>query len=168
MEYKQTHIPYGLVTGLAMIVIGVILQVTNMNFAPGIKWLGIVPFIIGIILNGIAFSKANDANVTFGKVYGSCFKATAIIAIVMFVWSLASLFIFPNMKDQMIEMTRAEMAKNPGMSEEIIEKSISITRKFYTSFLLGGALFGSLLYGAIFSLIGAAVAKKKPQPVFPN
>ena len=53
------------------------------------------------------------------------------------------------------------MAKNPKMTEEQINMALDMTRKYFNVFMVAGIVFGTLFIGAIFSLIGAAVAKKK-------
>ena len=60
MTKKQTHIPYGFITGLAMIVVGVIFQVMKMSTTPWAQWLPMVVLLTGVILNAQAFSKAHD------------------------------------------------------------------------------------------------------------
>lgn len=166
MQKKQTHLTYGLVIGLAMIVVNAVLLVTKLNTNPLLGFLGFAVFIAGIIMNAIAYSKANDADITFGQAFSSCFKATAIVAIVTVAWSLISLMIFPNMMEESIEKARLDMVSKGQMSEEQIEMALGYTRKFFKPLMIAGALFGTLFAGAIFSLIGAAVAKKNPKPVY--
>ncbi len=71
--------------------------------------------------------------------------------------------VFPEFKDKAMDEARKGMTTK-NLSEEQIEKAIDITRKFFMVFLIGGALLGYLLFGAIASLIGAAITKKDPQP----
>lgn len=160
---KQTHIPYGFVTAIAMIIIGVVLEVARLTYKPGVQWIGMAVFLVGVIMNAMAFSKANDANVTFGQVFGSGFKTTAIIAIVMFAWSFIVPMIFPDVYDKGLEKAREDMEKNPKLTEEQVEMAMNMTRKYFKPLLHAGALFGTLIGGLIFSLIGAAVAKKAPR-----
>ena len=160
---KQTHIPYGFVTALAMIVIGVILEVTKLSDKPGTQLVGMAVFLAGIILNAQAYSKANNADVTFGQVFGSGFKASAIIAIVMVGWSFIALMIFPAIYDRALEKAHTDMAKNPRMTEEQIDTAINFTKKYFKILMVAGALFGTLVMGAVASLIGAAFAKKAPR-----
>lgn len=159
---KQTHIMYGFITALAMMVFGLVLHVAKLGQNAALQWLPMVLMLIGLILNAQAYSKANDADVTFGQVFGSCFKATAIIALVMAVWSLISVMIFPEIREQALEKAMADMEKR-NMSEEQIDMSINITKKYFNVFAAGGALFGCLFMGAIASLIAAAIAKKAPR-----
>ena len=158
---KNTHMTYGFVTALVIIVVSVVLYVAGLAFKPGMQYITYLPFLIGVILNGVAFSNANNNYVTFGNVFSSCFKACAIITLVILVWSFISLAIFPEMKDKAMEMAREKMAKNPNMTDEQIDMAINMTKKYFTLFMVMGVVFGYMIFGAIFSLIGAAIAKKK-------
>jgi hypothetical protein len=106
MENKNTHIMYGFITGIVMVVVGLIIYLAGWAFKPGMNYVAYVPFLIGIILNAIAFSKANDGFITFGNAFGSCFKASMIVAIVLVAWTIISIFIFPEMKDKAMEAGR--------------------------------------------------------------
>jgi hypothetical protein len=163
MEKKtQTHITYGFVTGLAMVIVGAILEVTRLSDKPAIQWLGMLIMLGGLIMNAQAYSKANNADITFGNAFGSCFKATAIIALVSVVWMLIAFMVFPGMEARLLEKAQNDMM-DKKMSEEQIDMAMKFTRKNFKLFGVAGALFGSLFFGAIFSLIAAAIAKKKPR-----
>lgn len=161
MEKKQTHIVYGFVTGIIMVVVGLVLYVTGLAFkSQAMSYVSQIPFLVGIIVNAMAYSKANDGFVTFGNVFGSCFKMSMIVALVMMVWSFISMFVFPEMKDKALTMMQEQMAKNPKVTDEQVEMSVNMMKKNWNVFMIAGAVFGTLFYGAIFSLIGGAVAKK--------
>ncbi|MBS1608292.1 MAG: DUF4199 domain-containing protein [Bacteroidetes bacterium] len=66
------------------------------------------------------------------------------------------------MKDKAIETAREQMEKDGKMSEEQINQGLEIAKKFFIAFGIGGVILGTLIAGAIASLIGAAAAKKKP------
>jgi uncharacterized membrane protein YciS (DUF1049 family) len=162
MQKKQTHLMYGAITGMIVAVLSLIFYITGLSFKyTYIQYIIQIPFLVGIIMNGMAYSKANDGFVTFGNIFGSCFKASMIVALIILAWSIISMLIFPEMKDKAMEMAHTEMAKNPKMTDEQMEMSMSIMRKYWTPLMVAGAIFGTLFYGAIFSLIGGAVAKKK-------
>jgi hypothetical protein len=159
MERKQTHIMYGFITAVAMIIVNLILYISGVGFEPWAQYVGYIPFLIGLILNGMAYSKANDGLVKFGNVFGSCFKSCAIITLCVLVWSFIAIMIFPEMKEKGMEIARESMAKR-GMSDEKIEQGIEMTKKYFSLFMAMGIVFGYMFYGAIFSLISAAIAKK--------
>jgi hypothetical protein len=160
MEKKNTHIVYGFITGIVMVIVGLVVYLAGAAFKPGAQYIAYIPFLAGIILNAIAYSKANYTLVSFGSVFGSCFKASMIVTIVILVWSVVSMTIFPDMKEKAMTMAREQMAKNPKVTDEQIEMSMNIMKKYWSAFLIAGAIFGTLFFGAIFSLIGGAVAKK--------
>ncbi|MFI5195637.1 MAG: DUF4199 domain-containing protein [Chitinophagales bacterium] len=161
MEKKQTHIVYGFITGIIMVIVSLVLYLTGIMFKGNyISMLSMVPFLIGIILNGMAYSKANEGFVTFGNVFGSCFKLSMIVTIVLVVWNIIALFALPEMKTKIMEMSREAMAKNPKVTDEQIEMSVNMMKKYWNVFAIGGVIFSTLFWGAIFSLIGSAISKK--------
>jgi NADH:ubiquinone oxidoreductase subunit 6 (subunit J) len=108
-----------------------------------------------------------DANVTFGNVFADGFKTSAAVTAIMIVFTIISLkLLFPEMIDKALEQAQANMSKQNNMSEEQIETAMTMTKKFFIPFAIGGALIIYLLIGAIASLIGAAAAKKNPRDPF--
>jgi len=159
MEQVKTHMKYGLFTGIAIIFIGLILHITNLSFQPWAQWVMYIPFLIGLILNAQAFAKANENRVTYGNVFSSCFKASAIITIIVLAWSLLSLVIFPELREKGMEIAQQRMAEK-GMSEEQIEQGLEMSKKYFIPFMIGGVIFGYMIIGAIFSAVAAAFPKK--------
>lgn len=163
--------PFGFIIGLILIVINAVMVVTKMNLDPKMQWMGFVGyafFLGGLIMNAAAFSKANDQDITFGQAFGSCFKATAIVTILLTAWGLISTLIFPNMVPDLLEMVHNKMLEGGKMSEEQVDTAMEFTRKSFKLFMIAGTVFGTLAMGALFSLIAAATAKKNPRPVFPS
>ena len=171
---KQTHIIYGFITGLIMAIMNLVIYIANVGFKPGQSWivnLIFLPFLGGVILNALAYSKANDGFVTFGNVFGSGFKATIIIILVMVVWSVISNMVFPDMKEKALELARTKIQESQNaqkMTDEQIETSIDFIRKHWTTIVVGTSILYNLFFGAVFSLIGAAAAKKKGDNPFNN
>ncbi len=164
MKKVQTHARYGLITGFVMIVVGLLMYLTNLSFQSWSQWVSYAFFLGGLILNATAYSKANEANVTFGNVFGSCFKATLIITLMMTVWVIIFIMIFPEMKEKAMEMSTQRMEQR-GMSEEQIEQGMKMAKMFTSTPMMAAiTAVGSIFMGSIFSLIASAVAKKKPQP----
>lgn len=160
MEKKQTHMMYGLITALALIVLNLIVYVADLDDPTWTQWVNYTVFFIGVLLNAFAFSKANGQYVTFGNVFSSGFKAAAIITIISVAWFFIFTLMFPEMKEKGLEIARKSMEQK-GMSEEQIEEGMVMTKEYYNVFMVGGVVFSYMFFGALFSLIGAAVAKKK-------
>jgi hypothetical protein len=64
------------------------------------------------------------------------------------------------MKEKVFEMQQAQMEKR-GLDDDKLEQGMTMMKKYFMIFLVLGVIFGTLIWGAIASLIGAAVAKKK-------
>jgi hypothetical protein len=109
-----------------------------------------------------------NGNVTFGNVFGHGFKTTAIVAVFMIIYTvLAIKVLFPDMADQAMVIAKQKMQESPShLSDEQIEQSLSMVKKFFLPIAIGGIILGFAIVGAIASLIGAAVAKKNPQSPF--
>lgn len=159
MEKKNTHLMYGSLTGLAYIIISVVLYLVGLAFE---SWAVIVIygiFLAGILLNAMAFSKANGHYVSFGNVFSSGFKASAIIALILLAWYFLSTWVFPEMREEGIERVREKMAENSKLTDEQIDANLKIASSTLVNVM--GVVFGTMFFGLIFSLLGAAVAKKK-------
>lgn len=163
----QTHKTYGLITGLIIVVLSAVIYVANLQQASWMQWLLYAVFLGGLILNANAFAKANGGAVSFGQLFSSGFKATALIVLLVIAWVVLSVYIFPDMKEKAIEVARVQMEKEGKLDADMMEKALAITRNNFTTFLVMGSLFGYLILGLIFSLIAAAVTPKNKRPMTP-
>lgn len=164
MENKPTA-PWliALITSLVFIVFNLVLYVTDQLTN---KYMGYISSVLlfGVIIWAcIHYAKQMNGDVTFGNVFSHGFKITAGIAAIMSVYTFISIkFIHPELIDKTLELARAEMEKKPELNSEAIDMGLNFTRKFFLPFALAGSLFGTAIWGAVASLIGAAVAKKNP------
>jgi len=161
-QRKQTHLAYGLATGLVVVIFNYFAYHFLFDKQSWLTMLPYLPFLIGIILNAIAYSKANNGAITFGNAFGSGFKASLLIALVSVIWILVCIKIFPAMKDRYMEISRQRAASNPQATDEAINASVQWMEKLYAPMMLFFTAIYNILAGFIFSLIGAAIAKKQP------
>ncbi|MBS1781575.1 MAG: DUF4199 domain-containing protein [Bacteroidetes bacterium] len=159
MKKTQTHMMYGFLTGLAMIIVQVLLYVLGFGFKPWSQWIVYIPFLLGLVINAKAYSKANEYRVAFGNVWSSGFKASAIVAIVLLAWGFISLYVFPEMREKGMEMAREKLVER-NMSDEQIDQALQMTKKFFVPFMIAGTIFSTMFVGAILSAIAAAFPKK--------
>ena len=161
-----SHILKGAILCGISILFSVIIYVFNLYTTQWLSFLSYAIFIGGIIYGNILFANQNENNVTFGNIFAHGFKTTAVVIVITVLYTVLSLFIFPDMVDKIIEISRTAMAKNPQMTDEMIEQGIAMTKKLFLPFAIAGAIFFTGFFGAIGSLIGAAVAKKNPVDPF--
>lgn len=164
MKKKQTWFIYGLIGGIFMVAFNYIMYHFHLEEIKGVGLIPYIPFAAGLILSAIKFSKANNAHVTFGNLFSSCFKATIVGTLLMILYIVICIYTIPEMKVKYMEIARESMIKNPQMTDEIIEKSMAMMDKGYAFMMIFFTGLYTLLAGLLFSLIGAAVAKKTAVP----
>ncbi len=168
MEKKvTTHFTKGLIIGLIMVVIGLVFQVMDI-YERWVQWVTLALYMGAIVWACISYANEMEGNVTFGKVFGHGFKTAAIVALISIIAFAVTYFIMPEIKDKAMEKAREEMAKNPQMTEEMIDQAIAMTSKFFFLFGVVGSLFAYAFIGLIGSLIGAGFAKKNPNSNMPQ
>ena len=161
------YISNGLILALVLMVVDLIGGFAHLRFETWFKWLPALIIIGCLIVFCIQFGKQQTDGVTFGKVFGFGFKITAFIALLMFVYTLLSLFlIFPELKDQILVRTRTDMEAKGTYSQETIDQAVTMTGKFFLPFAIIGSVIGTFFIGTIGSLLGAAFTKKREPDVF--
>ena len=151
----------GLLIALIVIILGIAGYFTELGFSSWYNWVVNAIMFAAIIIACVHFANQKHGYVTFGNVFLHGFKITAVIAIIVLVYSLlAFTVLFPDMKEKMFEMQQAQMEKQ-GLDDDKLEQGMTMMKKYFMIFLVVGVIFGTLIWGCIASLIGAAVAKKK-------
>ncbi len=168
MEKKVTsHITKGLIISLILVVLDLVAGFANLRLASWYRWGTTFVLVAALIWACISYASQMDNNVTFGNVFGHGFKTSVVVACIMVLFTIISLFlIFPETKEIALDQARKDMEAKGTMTEDMIDKALDITRRMFLPFALLGVVIGTLLVGAISSLIGAAVAKKNPQTPF--
>jgi len=152
----------GLIISLFVIVVSIVGYYTELSFKPWFGWLVNAIFFLAIIFACVHYANQKNGYVTFGNVFMHGFKITALLTIILLAYTILSMTVlFPEMKQKIFEMQEAQMEKK-GMDPDQIEKAMSFVKDNFMIFMVIFLIFGNLIIGAIASLIGAAVAKKKP------
>ena len=152
----------GLLISLIVIVLGIGGYYSDLGFSNWFNWVVNGIMFIAIIIACVHFAKQKEGYVTFGNVFMHGFKITSVVAAILLVYTLlAFTVLFPDMKERIFEMQQAQMEKS-GIDEDQMEQGMAMMKKYFMIFLVLGVIFGTLIWGCIASLIGAAVAKKKP------
>ena len=161
-----SHFLVGLIVSCILILVNVIFIIFDLTGNTKISWLASALNVALLVYFIMEFGKLNNNSKSFGELFSYGFKATALITIILTAFMLVYTLIFPESVEKAIEISREQMDKNPNLTEDQIEQALEITRKFYTPILIAGTLFATMFVGAIGSLLGAAVTKKKPTSPF--
>ncbi len=157
----------GILAGV-LVLYSVILIVTDQLANQSLAWVS-YGIMIGLLIYFVReFGKANDNNKTFGELFSFGFKASAFATIILLAFQVIFNLLFPETQDRIMEISREKMAEDPRVTDEQIDMAMSFTKKFYMVFLIAGTIFSTLIFGAIGSLLGAAVTKKNPTSPFQN
>ena len=162
MERKPiNHFVAGIIIAAIVVIYSMVLQFMGLGLNKSLGWLAYLFLIVGLIIFINQYAKARDYQSTFGNLFSYGFKATAIIALILFVFRLVFFLSFPEFKQRIMESARQGMEDQGKMSDSQIDAAITIFSKNFLLFTVGIALFMDLICGMIGSLIGAAVTKKK-------
>jgi hypothetical protein len=170
MEQKVTSpIVKGLIITLVLAILDLIGGFAHLKTATWFKWLPTLFLVAAIIWACINYGSQLNGNTTFGNVFAHGFKTSAVVACILILYTLLSIYIiFPDTKDLALEEARKQMEEKGNIPEANIDQAIEMTRKFFLPFAIGGALLGTLIVGAIASLLGSAFTKKNPNAEFEN
>jgi hypothetical protein len=170
METKiTTPVIKGIIISLILIVYSLVIYFTNQIGNQALSYLQMTIFLIGIIWSCIIYSKQMNANVTFGNLFSHGFKtAVTVIAIIVIYTVLSMTVLFPEMVDKGTQIARQKMEASGKLSDSQIDQQLDFYKDHALLLTLASVIIFMAIVGLIAALIGAAVAKKKPQGPFGN
>ena len=167
MEKKTiSHFLAGSIVAAILILYSVILIIADQIQNQNLGWISYVLMIGSLIYFIREYGKSLDFDASFGKLFSYGFKSIAFATLIMLAFQVSLNLAFPEMQDKMIEIAREKMSEDPRVTDEAIEMSTSFLSKTFWPLLIAGTIFGSLVIGAIGSLIGAAITPKNPKTPF--
>lgn len=166
MEQRKPigHVVAGLIIAGAIILLSLVFAGNTGGMGRG--WLPILIIIGGLTLFTNLYGKAHGYQKSFGELFAYGFKATTVLTLIFIAFTIIYALMFPELKAQMMDMTRAEMEKQGKMSDDEIDNAVNMLDKYYWALAIGGTLLLYVIIGAIGSLIGAAVTRKRPKTPF--
>lgn len=162
----MNHFLAGAIVAAILILYSVILIIIDQIHNEQLAWVNYLMMIVALVYFIREYGKSLDNNVSFGKLFSYGFKSTAFATIIMLAFQVTLNLVFPEMQDKMIDVAREKMSEDPRVTEEAIEMSTEFLSKTFWPLMIAGTIFGSLLVGAVGSLIGAAISPKNPQTPF--
>lgn len=151
----------GIVIALILIILALVTYFLNIEVNGPLQWVGYAIFIGGIIWSVMSYGKQISYNSTFGNYFAHGFKVAALVTAIMIIYIIVFVLLFPDFKEKAIVEARKSMQSKGNLTEEQMNAGLEMTRKFFMVFLMGGTLLGYLFFGALASLIGAAITKKE-------
>jgi hypothetical protein len=173
MEQKtslaKSAIPYGIAFGAIMLLEFVISYAMGLN-AQENAMVGIVMNLFNFLVLPILFislacntykNKINGGFISFGQ----CIKTgvvVSVIAALLFSVIMAIVYIAaPGIKEDILEQTKIALAKDPNMTSEVLEMTISWTETMMQPYIMIPVTILTYAFvGLIISLIVGAIVKK--------
>ncbi|HVG40917.1 MAG TPA: DUF4199 domain-containing protein [Chitinophagaceae bacterium] len=161
-----SHVVAGLLIAAAVIVINLILNFTGNSGNTSAGMLMYLVIIIGLAIMVNRYGKSTNYTQSFGNLFSYGFKATAVFTIMFIIFLIIFNLMFPEFKEQAMEMARTKLEERGSLSDDEMDKALEISKKYFWIFAIGGTMLGFIIVGAIGSLLGAAITKKRPNNPF--
>ena len=163
-----TTILFGLYSAGIAIAITLIGYFTGMDKTGAVNWMSYVswPFLILFLWLAIKERKQEDFGGTIS--YGQCVGTGALVglwagivtAIFMYVYFVA---INPGAIDFLLQKQQ-DMMQSRQMDPQKISSAMSMARRLFIPFAVGGSVIGDVFFATLFSLILGIFARTKEEP----
>ena len=157
-----SHFIAGIILAAVQVIVSLVIMFTGAKQGGASSYASWFLLVIGLIVFVNMYGKANNYQLSFGNLFGYGFKATAITMLLVILFTILLFVAMPEMKEKIFEEARRGMEEQNKLSDAEIDKGMGFMEKFFYPFLIGGTLLSYAILGAIGSLIGAAITKKRP------
>jgi hypothetical protein len=128
------------------------------------KYLSYVPFIAFLFLAQKEFKEELGGYISFGDAFSTGFRYSLFTGLLMALFTFVYLqWLSPDMMDKVTEQALNEMEKK-NTPDEQVETTAKMMKEYGPIFGAFGIAIGYAIFGAIISLIGAAIFKKERSP----
>lgn len=165
----MTHIAKGIVLAMVLIVISLVGHILNIDLESWFGWISIGLFVIVVMWCVNYYGKQMNYTETFGNLFAHGFKVTAVAICIVFIYTLLSVYVlFPDSIDRIVKKGIEKALQDGKMTSDQVDRSMPMVKKITTISILAGSVIVNAIIGAIGSLLGAAITKKKPKDPFGN
>ncbi len=159
----QNSLYYGLLTGVAYIVVSLLYYALEVDQTGWLNYLTFIILLIGIFIGTKAYrDKHSGGFLSYGRCVGSGVMISLVVGIIMSVFTYTFYEFFdPSELTKIVDLTEQKMA-DQGLSDQEIEQAMAISSKFMTPLVMSlTVVFGMVFWGTIFSLIISIFIKKE-------
>jgi len=164
---EQTRITSHIIKAVAIAVVLMALDYfiahkTTLALPLAVRLLPTVWMVAGVAVSGIIYGNQTNGSRRFGDVFAHGFKTTAMVAVIIAVYTFIIIkFVFPPSAHD-IELNMKALMEQGGMLEQEARRNAEANAKHAWIIEVSGNILAKVVLGAVGSLIGAALAKKKP------
>jgi hypothetical protein len=155
---------WALINAFAIILITFAFEYLNVDTTSGAQYITYVPFIAFLLLTQVEHKKELGGYITFGRAFSAGFRYALftglIIAVFMYIY-LA--FVSPEVLEKSMAAQESAMLDR-GMSSSEVDKAMEIGKSWGPIMAAFFTAVAYAIFGAVVSLIGAAIFKKERSP----
>ena len=152
---------WALIYAAAAIIITYAIEFLDLDPNSPVKFITFVPFIIFMLLAQIEFKQQLNGFITFGEAFSTGFRYALFSGLLMAVFTYLYFSVLSSTAmDKALAISQAKMEEQNAPAEAI-EKSEIIMRKYGAVIFAFGFAISYAFFGAIISLITAAIVKKQ-------
>lgn len=160
VQPSKPAIKWALIYAATSIVLMYVYQFLNVDYTSPVRYFNFLIFIGFTLLAQVEFKNLLGGYATFGEEFLTGFLfaifASIVVAIFTFVYFT---YLNPAFYQQIVDAQRQKLV-DKGLSSDQIDTAMNITRKYGPLLTSVFIVFGSAIFGAVISLIGAAIFKK--------
>lgn len=156
----------GIITGVLMVVVGILLYFTNVSSTSGLQYIGYLIYGAGIVWSIVAYSKTKGSVVKFGELFGQGFRCFVVVTLIMALFTLIFYKINTKLIEEKAALTKQELLKTEkNRTPQEIDGMIENGKKNFPIMAASAAIFQYLLIGAIVSMstAGSLYLQRKKQ-----
>jgi hypothetical protein len=165
MEQKPPihHLIKGIVIAVIWILLNFFVRKSGGVSLPGIlQFLPSVIIVAGVAVACILFGSDTRGTLGFGDIFAHGFKTTAVVTFLVAIYTfIMAKFVFPVSAHEIDEAVKSLVDQGNVMTAEARRLAEANAKKAWI-IEVSGTIFATLVTGLLGSLLGSALAKKKP------
>jgi len=165
---RSTGIRYGLIGAVVSVVFFLVVSMADVNPQGGVKYVNWIITVALLLLAHKYYKDSRDGFMSYGEGIAISFWMGLVTGVIYSIFTYIYIkFVDQGFIESLKEM-QADAYAESGMSEEQIDKAMSISDKLFTpEWLFLMSLIGTILTNVIIALIVTIFTKKtNPEPTF--
>ncbi|WP_426587698.1 DUF4199 domain-containing protein [Mucilaginibacter sp. R-33] len=162
---SQPALKWALINLVTSIVITYAFQFLDIDPNSSLKYLNFLPFIAFLLLTQKEYKDQLGGYITYGEGFLSGFLYAIFTGVFVAVFTYVYYAILsPEMVNKALTASRAQMEAKGNLSQDQIDNALSMVSKYFAVIATVSVVFIYAIFGAIVSLISAAVFKNERSP----
>lgn len=152
---KTTPLIKGAITGLLMVAASLMLIYATISAKSPLQYLVFALYAAGIAWTLIAYSRSENYTPTFKTIFGQGFRCFIIVALIMVVYRGIYINLHPEIAEEGARLYKQDLIKQGNKQLPEIEAIVASAKKQFTAAEISLTIFGTLLSGVAFTVVGA-------------